>query len=92
MILGQPESSGVSSYFLGLWFCFGQDIVFEERYYGVHAAGTYPDFMDTSCVFRNFACFAQVLDEDNLRELLRREGSKRGQRICVGVATSRDVL
>ena len=68
-----------------------QDIVFEEHHYGVHLASTYADFMDTGCVSRNFSCSAQVLDEDNLRELPRRGGSKRGQRVYVGVATSGDV-
>ena len=91
MILGQPESSGASSYFLDLLFYFGQDIVFEERHYGVHPAGTYPGLMDTSCVLHHFACPAQVFNEDNPRELSHRGGSERGQRVCVGVATSGNV-
>ena len=65
--------------------------MFKERHYGVHLAGAYPDFMDTGCVFSNFACSTQMLDEDNSRELSHQGGGKRGQRIYVGVATFGDV-
>ena len=53
-----------------------QDIVFEERYYEVHPTKAYSDLMGTDHVFGNFA---QMLDEDNSRELSCRGGGKCGQ-------------
>ena len=41
--------------------------------------------------FATLLSLPQMLNEDNPRELPHRGGGKRGQRICVGVATSGDV-